>query len=75
MKKFLAIALIAATFVACNEGEKKVEDAVNTADSAASAVVDSAAATVNAVTDSHLKARHRKACIARTTSSHLCSRR
>ena len=43
MKKFLAIALIAATFVACNEGEKKVEDAVNTADSAASAVVDSAA--------------------------------
>ena len=51
MKKFLAIALIAATFVACNEGEKKVEDAVNTADSAASAVVDSAAATVNAVVD------------------------
>ena len=52
MKKFLAIALIAATFVACNEGEKKVEDAVHTADSAASAVVDSAAPTVNAVPDS-----------------------
>jgi hypothetical protein len=56
MKKFLAIALIAASFVACNEGEKKVEEAVSTAvDSAAASttqVLDSAAASATQVIDS-----------------------
>ncbi|MCP9751426.1 hypothetical protein [Ferruginibacter sp. HRS2-29] len=30
MKKFLAIAVIAASFVACNDGEKKVEETKST---------------------------------------------
>lgn len=30
MKKFLAIALIAASFAACNEGETKVEETTTT---------------------------------------------
>lgn len=50
MKKFLAIALIAASFVACNEGEKKVEETVTTVDTAAAAVVatvDTAAAVID----------------------------
>lgn len=54
MKKFLAIALIAASFVACNEGEK-TETTTPNADSAA-AVVDSTAAAANATVDSAAKA-------------------
>ena len=34
MKKFLAIAMIATTFAACNEGEKKAEETPVNADSA-----------------------------------------
>ena len=56
MKKFFAIALIAASFVACNEGEKTTEttvnqdsiNAANTADSLAKLTIDSA----NVVKDS-----------------------
>lgn len=35
MKKFLAIALIAASFTACNEGEKKAEETTPAADTTA----------------------------------------
>lgn len=66
MKKFFAIALIAASFVACNEGEKKDEtttpnadsavQAVDSAAAAATATVDSAAAAAKATVDSAAKA-------------------
>ena len=66
MKKFFAIALIAASFVACNEGEKKEEvttpnadsavQAVDSAAAAATATVDSAAAAAKATVDSAAKA-------------------
>ena len=67
MKKFFAIALIAASFVACNEGEKTTEtpvnqdsiNAANTADSlakAAASTVDSAAKAGAATVDSAAKA-------------------
>ena len=50
MKKFFAIALIAATtLVACNSGETKPEEVV---DSSANAMVDSTKASVDAVVDS-----------------------
>jgi len=49
MKKFFAIALIAATtFVACNSGETKSEEAVDSA----AATVEAAVDTVTAVVDS-----------------------
>lgn len=38
MKKFLAIALIAASFAACNEGEKKVEETTTTTETTVPAV-------------------------------------
>lgn len=67
MKKFFAIALIAASFVACNEGEKTTEttvnqdsiNAANTADSLAKAAantVDSTAAKATDAIDSTAKA-------------------
>lgn len=63
MKKFFAIALIAASFVACNEGEKTTEttvnqdsiNAVNTADSLAK-VAAAAADTAKAAADTAAKA-------------------
>jgi phage-related tail fiber protein len=56
MKKFFAIALIAASFVACNEGEKTTTDAA-TADSIAAAnTADSLAKAANAAVDSTAKA-------------------
>jgi hypothetical protein len=45
MKKFLAIALIAVSFTACNEGEKKAEETpAATTDSAAAATAPAAPA-------------------------------
>ena len=59
MKKFFAIALIAASFVACNEGEKTTTDtatadsiaAANTADSLAKAALNTVDSTANKATD------------------------
>ena len=59
MKKFFAIALIAASFVACNEGEKTTEtvvnqdsiNAANTADSLQKAAVNTVDSTANKATD------------------------
>ena len=57
MKKFFAIALIAASFVACNEGEKKEETVTPNADSvAAAAAADSAAKAAQAAIDTTAKA-------------------
>lgn len=63
MKKFFAIALIAASFVACNDGEKTTEttvnqdsiNAANTADSLAK-VAQAAADTAQAAADTAAKA-------------------
>ena len=44
MKKFLAIALIAVSFAACNEGEKKAEETTPAADTTAQAPAAPAAA-------------------------------
>ncbi|MFT3981018.1 MAG: hypothetical protein QM687_11145 [Ferruginibacter sp.] len=56
MKKFFAIALIAASFVACNEGEKKEETVTPNADSVAAAAADSAAKAAAAAIDTTAKA-------------------
>jgi len=53
MKKFLAIALIAASFVACNEGEKKVEETTNT--DTTTIVTPATVDTLQVVTDSTVK--------------------
>ncbi|HSN59563.1 MAG TPA: hypothetical protein VLR49_01410 [Ferruginibacter sp.] len=53
MKKFLAIALIAASFVACNEGEKKVEETTTT--DTTTIVTPAVADTLQVVTDSTVK--------------------
>ncbi len=63
MKKFFAIAIIAASFVACNDGEKTTEttvnqdsiNAANTADSLAKAA-QAAADTAQAAADTAAKA-------------------
>ena len=52
MKKFLAIALIAASFVACNEGEKKEESTTVTSDTT---TVVAPADTMQVVTDTTVK--------------------
>ncbi len=49
MKKFLAIALIATSFVACNDGETKTEEV--TGSDTAVTVITPAADTVTTVTD------------------------
>ena len=52
MKKFLAIALIAATFAACNDGEKtetKVEAIDSTADARIEAVEEKADSTIDKI--------------------------
>ncbi len=48
MKKFLAIALIAVSFAACNEGEKKAEETTPAADTTAQAPAAPAAADTTA---------------------------
>lgn len=53
MKKFLAIAVIAASFVACNDGEKKVEE-TTTKDTVAT-VVPATQDTVKVAVDTTVK--------------------
>lgn len=53
MKKLLAIALIATSFVACNDGETKTEE--TTVSDTAMSVVTPAADTVMTVTDTTVK--------------------
>ena len=53
MKKFLAIAVIAATLVSCNEGEKKVEE--TTSSDTTTIVTPISADTAVVVTDSTVK--------------------
>ena len=53
MKKFLAIAVIAATLVSCNEGEKKVEE--TTSSDTTTVVTPISADTAMVVTDSTVK--------------------
>lgn len=50
MKKFLAIAVIAASFVACNEGEKKVDETKSTTTDTATVVTPQPAETAKVVT-------------------------
>ena len=54
MKKFLAIALIAASFTACNNGEDKKVDEVKTSDTT-TVVVPVAPDTMNVVKDTTVK--------------------
>ena len=51
MKKFFAIAMIAATFVACNEGEKTETTNVNADSAAQAATADSLAKVAQAAAD------------------------
>ena len=53
MKKFLAIAVIAATLVSCNEGEKKVEE--TTSSDTTTIVTPMSADTAMVVTDTTVK--------------------
>ena len=50
MKKFLAIALIAASFVACNDGDKKEETTTTTSDNNSNSIFSKNETWTSAVT-------------------------